>query len=158
MWSITLNVTDFSHHLFFQCFMLNHIVLFFYYTSYSWTTTFSSFWKKRMRLPILYTDNSRKDVEKKEIYHPYKCLKPCHLITKIYMLFRKHLSSFGFMWCSFLCVTFLLEKREITSSTPQQGGIMGDLFTLTATADSHHKDLSFVCSNKENFESENRQI
>lgn len=43
------------------------------------------------------------------------------------------------------------KKREITSLTPQQGGIVGDLVTLTATAASHHRDPSFVCSNKENL-------
>lgn len=44
----------------------------------------------------------------------------------------------------------LVWKREITSSAPQQEGKGGVSLTLTATAVSHHKDLSFVCSNKEN--------
>lgn len=150
MWSVTLNVTDFSHQLFFQCFMLNHIVLFFYYMSYSWTTT--SFWKKRMSANLVYwhqqegcgEERNRPSIQMSKTLPPH--YKDLYAFQKASVIIRVYVVLF-----SLLCVTFLLEKREITSSTPQQGGNVGDLVTLTATADSHHKDLSFVYSNKENL-------
>lgn len=55
------------------------------------------------------------------------------------------------MWCSplfFVSPSHLERRNYIFNASARKVG--GGPLTLTATAVSHHKDLSFVCLNKEN--------